>query len=68
MHRYIAAAISISGVIYVYGRQSHMLDDIFCRMSKAESETKDIHAILYDIHGRVCGIEKDIKNLVDTRK
>ena len=52
----------------MYGRQSHMLDDIFCRMSKAESETKDIHAILYDIHGRVCGIEKDIKNLVDTRK
>jgi len=42
--------------------------DLVCRVSKAEQTTKDIHDVIYDMHGRICAIERDIKHILNSRK
>jgi predicted component of type VI protein secretion system len=68
MHAYIATAISLGGAIYIYGRQAQSMYDLVCRVSKAEQTTKDIHDVIYDMHGRICAIERDIKHILNSRK
>jgi hypothetical protein len=57
----VATAMSIGSLIFFAGRESNRLDELFTKVHAAEVERKEIKGVIYDIHGRVCSIEKDIK-------
>ena len=59
----IASAISIGSLVFFAGRESNRLDELITKVHAAEAERKDIKEVIYDIHGRVCSIENDIKYL-----
>ena len=57
----VASAISIGSLVFFAGRESNRLDELITKVHAAEAERKDIKEVIYDIHGRVCSIENDIK-------
>jgi len=56
-----ATAISVGSLIFFTGKESNRLDELFTKVHAAEEERKDIREVIYDIHGRVCSMEQDIK-------
>ena len=48
----------------VLGATTYQMGNFATRISTVEAESKTHRDILFDIHGKVCGIEKDIKQLV----
>ena len=64
LHQYtsaIASAVSIGSLVFFAGRESNRLDELITKVHAAEVERKDIKDVIYDIHGRVCTIEQDIR-------
>ena len=57
----IATSMSVGSLIFVSGRESNRIDEVIRKVHAAESERKDIKDIIFDMHGRVCSIEQDIK-------
>ena len=57
----IATSMSVGSLIFVSGRESNRIDEVIRKVHAAESERKDIKDVIFDMHGRVCSIEQDIK-------
>jgi len=57
----IASIMTIASLIFHAGTQANRIDELFTKARAAEGERKDIREILYDIHGKATGIEKDIE-------
>lgn len=56
----------LSGVVTVTmwaGVQTQRIEDLFQRADAAEFREDRHGKLLYEIHGKVCSIERDIKNL-----
>ncbi len=62
--KYAGLVVTISGLIFAAGRQSERIDELFTKSYAAEIERKDIKEVMYDMHGRVCTIENDVKRLL----
>lgn len=56
----IASAFTIGSLIFHAGTQSSKIDELFTKAHAAEVERKESRELLYDIHGKVTGMEKDI--------
>jgi hypothetical protein len=61
----VASAISIGSLVFFAGRESNRLDELITKVHAAEVERKDIKDVIYDIHGRVCSIENDVKHIAE---
>ena len=59
----IATFTSIGSLTFFAGQQSNRIDELFRKAHLAESERKNSKELLYEIHGKVCAIEKDIQHL-----
>ena len=59
----IASVTSIGSLTFFAGQQSNRIDELFRKVYLAEAERKDFKELLYDIHGKVSAIEKDIQYL-----
>jgi hypothetical protein len=59
----IATATSIGSLTFFAGQQSNRIDELFRKAHLAEAERKDSKELLYEIHGKVSAIEKDIQYL-----
>ena len=57
----VAMVLSIGTLIFNAGRESNRIDDLISKAHSAESEQKDTRELIFDIHGKVSGIEKDIQ-------
>jgi hypothetical protein len=57
--------IPVMGLIFQAGRQSEKLDDLFTKTYALESDQKGARDLLYDIHGKVCAMEHELKNIQD---
>jgi hypothetical protein len=57
--------IPVAGLVFQAGRQSEKLDDLFLKTHALEAEQKGTRELLYDIHGKVCTLEKEMKQLQD---
>jgi hypothetical protein len=55
--------IPVAGLVFQAGRQSEKLDELFSKTYALESEHKNTRDLLYDIHGKVCTVEQEIRNL-----
>ena len=62
--KYTGLAVTIGGLIFSAGRQSERIDELFTKAHAAEIERKDVKDIIYDMHGRICAIENDVKRLL----
>lgn len=59
----LATATSIGSLTFFAGQQSNRIDELFRKAHAAEAERKDSKELLYEIHGKVSAIEKDIQYL-----
>lgn len=57
----IASAFTIGSLIFHAGTQANKIDELFSKAHAAEGERKESREILYDIHGKISGMEKDIE-------
>ena len=64
----IATSMSVGSLIFVSGRESNRIDEVVRKVHAAESERKDIRDVIFDMHGRVCSIEQDIKYIKNKDK
>ena len=62
--KYAGMAMTLGGFIFQAGRQSERIDELFTRAHAAEMERKDVKEVIYDMHGKICAIESDIKRLL----
>ena len=62
--KYGSLAVTVAGLIFAAGRQSERIDDLFTKSHAAELERKDVKEVIYDMHGRICAIENDVKRLL----
>jgi len=56
---------AVGGLVFYAGQQSHRIDELFRRAHAAEHERKDTRDLIFDIHGKVSGIERDIQYVKD---
>lgn len=61
----LLTALPLGSIIFYTGYQVNRIDSLFSIAHAAGEEQKGIKDIVFDIHGRVCSIEKDIKNIFD---
>jgi hypothetical protein len=59
----ILPLIPVAGLVFQAGRQSEKLDELFSKTYALETEHKSTRDLLYDIHGKVCTVEQEIRNL-----
>ena len=64
----VAMVISVGTLIFNAGRESNRIDDLVLKAHMAESERRDTRELIYEIHGKVSGIEKDIQYIRDRIK
>ena len=64
---YTAIASSLLVGTFWVGTRSETINELIVKSYAHEQEFKNIHDTLYDIHGKVCAIEKDIKYLVNKK-
>jgi len=69
--KFIPMIIPIGALIFQAGSQSEKLDDLFKKVYANEIEQKSTRELLYDMNGKLCTIEQDIKHIqkvIDDRR
>jgi hypothetical protein len=59
----LAPMVPFGVLVFQAGMQAERLDDLFTKTQMLESEQKSSRDLLYDIHGKVCTVEQDVKNI-----
>lgn len=55
--------IPVAGLVFQAGRQSEKLDDLFLKTFALEGEQKNTRDLLFDIHGKICTIEQELRDI-----
>ena len=58
---FITSAATIGTIIFHMGKESNRIDELFSKAHAAEGERKDTREVIFDIHGKVSGMEKDVQ-------
>lgn len=69
--KFLPMIIPIGALIFQAGSQSEKLDELFKKTYAAEVEQKSSRDLLYEMNGKLCIIEKDIKyiqKVIDDQK
>jgi len=53
--------IPVAGLVFQAGRQAERLDELFGKSYAMETEQKSTRDLLYDIHGKVCAVEQEVR-------
>ena len=59
----LAPMVPFGVLVFQAGMQAERLDDLFKKTYMLEAEQKSSRDLLYDIHGKVCTVEQDVKNI-----
>ena len=62
--KFLGLGMAVGGLVFTAGQQSEKIDELFTKAHMASIERKDIHDVIYDMHGKVCAIERDIQRLL----
>jgi len=60
----LSSGLAIGALTFQAGRHSETIESLGVRVSQAETRTREQDGVLFDIHGKVCAIEKDIKHIM----
>lgn len=63
----VSTGVALGALTYQAGRHSETIESMGVRVSQSETRIKEQDSILFDIHGKVCSIEKDIKHLLNKK-
>jgi hypothetical protein len=63
LFKFLPFILPISGLIFQAGSQSEKLDDLFKRAYAQEIEQKNTRELLYEMNGKLCTIEQDVKHI-----
>ena len=55
--------IPVAGLVFQAGRQSEKLEELFLKAYALEGEQKNTRELLFDIHGKVCTIEQELRDI-----
>ena len=55
--------VPLAGLVFQAGRQAEKLDELFTKTYALEAENKTTRELLYDIHGKVCTVEQELRSL-----
>lgn len=61
----LMTALPLCSIVFYAGYQVNRIDSLFNIAHAASEEQKGVKEVIFDMHGRVCSIEKDIKNIFD---
>ena len=61
----ISTGMALGALTYQAGRHSETIESLGVRVVQAENRTREQDGILFEIHGKVCAIEKDIKHIIN---
>lgn len=61
----ISTGMALGALTYQAGRHSETIESLGVRVSQAENRGRDHDSLLFDIHGKICSMEKDIKHLLN---
>ena len=59
--QFVMAMFPICSAVFFAGYQVNRIDELFTKAHASEAEHTGTREIIYDIHGKVTSIEKDIK-------
>jgi len=62
----VATTLTCGSLVFQAGRESSRVDELFTKAYAADIERKSINELLYEIHGKVSGIERDIHYIKKT--
>jgi hypothetical protein len=60
----ISTGLTLGALVYQAGKHSETIESLGIRVAQAEKRARDHDSVIFDIHGKVCSIEKDIKHLL----
>lgn len=63
----IATSFSVGSLIFVSGKESNRLDEVVRKVHAAEVERKEIRDVVFDMHGKICSMEQDIKYIKEKK-
>ena len=55
--------IPVAGLVFQAGRQSEKLEELFLRAYALEAEQKSTRDLIFDIHGKVCTMEQELREI-----
>jgi len=61
--KFLPMAIPVGALIFQAGSQSEKLDDLFKKAYATEAEQKGIRDLMYEMNGKLCIIEQDVKHI-----
>ena len=61
----IMSLLPICSAVFFAGYQVNRIDELFTKAYASEAEQTATRDVIYDIHGKVTSIEKDIKYMQD---
>jgi hypothetical protein len=62
--KYASLVGTLGAVLFNAGRQSEKIDELFTKAYASDSDVKDMKNVVYDIHGKVSAIERDMQHLL----
>ena len=60
----ISTGLTLGALAYQAGKHSETIESLGARVVQAEARGREHDGVIFDIHGKVCSIEKDIKHLI----
>jgi len=61
----ISSGIALGALTYQAGRHNETIESLGVRVSQAEHRGRDHDNLLFEVHGKICSMQKDIKHLLD---
>jgi hypothetical protein len=59
--QFVMAMVPVCSAVFFAGYQVNRIDELFTKAHASEAEHTGTRELIYDIHGKVTSIEKDIK-------
>jgi len=59
--QFVMAMFPVCSAVFFAGYQVNRIDELFTKAHASEAEHTGTRELIYDIHGKVTSIEKDIK-------
>ena len=55
--------IPVAGLVFQAGRQSEKVDELFSKTFALEGDQKSTRDLIFDIHGKVCTMEQQLREI-----
>ena len=61
----ISTGMALGALTYQAGRTGETIESLGMRIAQAEHRYREHDNLLFNIHGKICSVEKDVKHLLN---